>query len=181
MAPLAAYTHEQRARRATRFAPARRTPRRQPGREPDRRARAVRTCCLVSPLCVYSQVRHFDFVNFDDPESRRKQTTCVPLTWNGLVSASLPATPPTGSPPPIGFLIWRPTVFGLRAGWHPATQCAVPRAGQPAPVRRPGTDDRSPLAQRVGGFSFRVALPACRIRGLDRGEKGCSLRIFFGF
>ena len=159
--------------------------RRRKARRPPRLASQHRTrewcvylLLFLATFAVYSQVRHFDFVNFDDPEyvdrkQPRARRTDVERTGLGihflrrrqLVSADVDFS--HGGLPV------------LRAAQRVASpdQRAASRAGHSAAVRRAEADDRSPLAQRVCGFPVRSASPACRVRGLDRGEKGCSVRI----
>jgi len=81
------------------FAPARRKARR-PLRlvATIQRACCASICCSFSPpFAVYSQVRHFDFVNFDDPEyitennHVRRRTDVERLVWASFLRA------PTGS------------------------------------------------------------------------------------
>ena len=169
-----------RARRATKVRPG---PAEGKAAAPARDHHSARVLCVylllfLATFAVYSQVRHFDFVNFDDPEYIGENNHVrAGLTWNGLVWAFTSYDAANWFP-----LTWVSHMaayqfFGLRSGWHHLTNVLFHALASSASVRRPETDDRSPLAQRVGGLSFRSASPACRVRSLDRGEKGCSLRI----
>ena len=74
---------------------------------------------FLATLAVYSQVRHFDFVNFDDPEYIGENNHVrAGLTWNGLVWAFTSYDAANWFP-----LTWLSHMaayqfFGLRSGWH---------------------------------------------------------------
>ena len=94
-----------------------------PVREHDRaRVLCVYLLLLLATLAVYSQVRHFDFVNFDDPEYIAENNHVrAGLTWNGLVWAFTSFDAANWFP-----LTWVSHMaayqfFGLRSGWHHAT------------------------------------------------------------
>ena len=106
------------------FAPGRRK-----ARWPPRLAshHSVRVLCVylllfLATLAVYSQVRHFDFVNFDDPEYIGENNHVrAGLTWNGLVWAFTSYDAANWFP-----LTWVSHMaayqfFGLRSGWHHLT------------------------------------------------------------
>jgi Tfp pilus assembly protein PilF len=89
--------------------------------------RSARVLCIyvllfLATLAVYSQVRHFDFVNFDDPEYIGENNHVrAGLTWNGLVWAFTSYDAANWFP-----LTWVSHMaayefFGLRSGWHHAT------------------------------------------------------------
>jgi tetratricopeptide (TPR) repeat protein len=77
---------------------------------------------FLATLAVYSQVRHFDFVNFDDPEYIGENNHVrAGLTWNGMVWAFTSYEASNWFP-----LTWVShmaayQLFGLRAGWHHLT------------------------------------------------------------
>jgi Tfp pilus assembly protein PilF len=74
---------------------------------------------FLATLAVYSQVRHFDFVNFDDPEYIGENNHVrAGLTWNGLVWAFTSFDASNWFP-----LTWVSHMaayqfFGLHSGWH---------------------------------------------------------------
>ena len=74
---------------------------------------------LVAILAVYSQVRHFDFVNFDDPEYiSGNNHVRAGLTWAGIEWAFTSTTAANWFP-----LTWISNmavcqIFGLDSGWH---------------------------------------------------------------
>ncbi len=77
---------------------------------------------FLATFAVYSQVRHFDFVNFDDPEYIGENNHVrAGLTWNGLVWAFTSYDASNWFP-----LTWVShmaacQLFGLRSGWHHLT------------------------------------------------------------
>ena len=91
-----------------------------PAREHSRaREWCVYLLLLLAILAVYSQVRHFDFLNFDDPEYVGENNHVrAGLTWNGLVWAFTSYDAANWFP-----LTWLShmaayQIFGLRSGWH---------------------------------------------------------------
>ena len=91
-----------------------------PARERNRaRVLCVYLLLFLATLAVYSQVRHFDFVNFDDPEYIGENNHVrAGLTWNGLVWAFTSYDAANWFP-----LTWLSHMaayqfFGLRSGWH---------------------------------------------------------------
>jgi len=110
-----------RARRATRI---RSGPAEGKLAAPARDHRRTRVFCVylllfLAILAVYSQVRHFDFLNFDDPEYIGENNHVrAGLTWNGLVWAFTSYDAANWFP-----LTWLSHMaayqfFGLRSGWH---------------------------------------------------------------
>ena len=88
---------------------------------------SARVLCIylllfLATLAVYSQVRHFDFVNFDDPEYIGENNHVrAGLTWNGMVWAFTSYDASNWFP-----LTWVShmaayQLFGLRSGWHHLT------------------------------------------------------------
>jgi protein O-mannosyl-transferase len=79
----------------------------------------VYAALLVAILTVYSQVRHFDFVNFDDPEYiSGNNHVRAGLTWAGVKWAFTSTTAANWFP-----LTWISNmasyqIFGLDSGWH---------------------------------------------------------------
>ena len=91
---------------------------------PDREGQRAREWCVylllfLATFAVYGQVRHFDFVNFDDPEYvTGNNHVRAGLTWNGAVWAFTSTEHANWFP-----LTWLShmaayQVFGLRSGWH---------------------------------------------------------------
>jgi tetratricopeptide (TPR) repeat protein len=113
-----------RARRATKVRPG---PAQGAVAAPARGRQPARVWCVylllfLATLAVYSQVRHFDFVNFDDPEYIGENNHVrAGLTWNGLVWAFTSFDAANWFP-----LTWLShmaayQLFGLRSGWHHLT------------------------------------------------------------
>jgi Tfp pilus assembly protein PilF len=110
-----------RAKRTTRVRPG---PAEGKAPAPARAHHRARVLCVylllfLAILAVYSQVRHFDFVNFDDPEYIGENNHVrAGLTWNGLVWAFTSFDAANWFP-----LTWLSHMaayefFGLRSGWH---------------------------------------------------------------
>jgi tetratricopeptide (TPR) repeat protein len=110
-----------RARRATRVSPA---PTELPADsapvEPNRaREWCVYLLLFLAVCAVYGQVRHFDFVNFDDPEYiGGNNHVRAGLTWSGLVWAFQSTAAANWFP-----LTWLShmaayQLFGMDTGWH---------------------------------------------------------------
>jgi Tfp pilus assembly protein PilF len=94
-----------------------------PVHEHDRaREWCVYVLLFLATVVVYSQVRHFDFVNFDDPEYIGENNHVrAGLTWNGAVWAFTSYEAANWFP-----LTWLShmaafQMFGLRSGWHHLT------------------------------------------------------------
>jgi Tfp pilus assembly protein PilF len=94
-----------------------------PVHEHDRaREWCVYVLLFLATVVVYSQVRHFDFVNFDDPEYIGENNHVrAGLTWNGAVWAFTSYEAANWFP-----LTWLShmaafQLFGLRSGWHHLT------------------------------------------------------------
>jgi Tfp pilus assembly protein PilF len=94
---------------------------------PARERHSARVLCVylllfLATFALYSQVRHFDFVNFDDPEYIGENNHVrAGLTWNGLVWAFTSYDAANWFP-----LTWVShmaayQLFGLRSGWHHLT------------------------------------------------------------
>ena len=85
---------------------------------------------FFATLAVYSQVRHFDFVNFDDPEYVTENNHVrAGLTWNGLAWAFTSYDAANWFP-----LTWLSHMadcqfFGLRGGWHHLTNVLLHALG----------------------------------------------------
>jgi tetratricopeptide (TPR) repeat protein len=79
----------------------------------------VYAALVVATCAVYSQVRHFDFVNFDDPEyiggnnHVRAGLTWVGMKWAFTSTAAANWFPLTWISNMAGYQI-----FGLESGWH---------------------------------------------------------------
>jgi len=84
-----------------------------------RRDLCVYVVLVVATLAVYNQVRHFEFVNFDDPEYVTENNHVrAGLTWDGTVWAFRSLEAANWFP-----LTWLShmadsQLFGLRSGWH---------------------------------------------------------------
>ncbi|MDR3751667.1 MAG: hypothetical protein P4K94_09310 [Terracidiphilus sp.] len=123
---------------------------------------------FLATFAVYAQVRHFDFVNLDDPEyttenvhvqqgltaggadmgAHRKRRFQLAPTDLGLPHAGLP-------------VLWR----GQRLA--PPAQRSAARAGSHPVVHIPAAGNGHALAQRVSGVIICIASAACGVRGLD--------------
>jgi tetratricopeptide (TPR) repeat protein len=112
--------HEFVGKRAGRLTKVRPGPAAAPAREHDRaREWCVYLLLLIATLAVYSQVRHFDFLNFDDPEYIGENNHVrAGLTWSGVVWALTSYEAANWFP-----LTWVShmaayQLFGMRSGWH---------------------------------------------------------------
>ena len=113
-----------RARHATKVRPG---PAEVKAAAPAREHHSARELCVylllfLAILAVYSQVRHFDFLNFDDPEYIGENNHVrAGLTWDGLVWAFTSYDAANWFP-----LTWLSHMaayqfFGMRSGWHHLT------------------------------------------------------------
>jgi protein O-mannosyl-transferase len=121
-----------RARRANRI---RRAPAEGKPIEPVRERNRARELCVylllfLATFAVYGQVRHFDFVNFDDPEYVTENNHVrAGLTWDGLSWACTSYDAENWFP-----LTWISHMadcqfFGLRSGWHHLTNVLLHALG----------------------------------------------------
>jgi Tfp pilus assembly protein PilF len=95
---------------------------------PSHRARVwgVALVLFLATLAVYSQVRHFEFLNFDDPEYVTENNHVrAGLSWNGVAWAFTSYDAANWFP-----LTWLSHMadcqfFGLSSGWHHATNVLI--------------------------------------------------------
>ena len=135
---------------------------------------------LLSTLAGYAQVRHFEFVNYDDPfyishnVHVRDGVTLTGLRWalhSGEGANWFPITR-------LSHLL-DAQFFGMQSGWHHLTNLLIHAFSTLLLFAFPATPHACPMAQCFRGVSVRSAPPA---RGIGRawvsGAQGRALAHF---
>jgi Tfp pilus assembly protein PilF len=103
--------------------------------EPAGERNRARVLCVylllfLATLAVYSPVRHFDFVNFDDPEYVTENNHVrAGLTWEGVVWAFTSSDAENWFPLTRLSQMADGQFFGLRSGWHHLTNVLLHALG----------------------------------------------------